>query len=53
MRANLDLTAGIISSEAVMLALGQSIGRQAAREIVYQAAQAVGPGLSFRAGAAA
>jgi adenylosuccinate lyase len=47
MRANLDLTGGLISSEAVMLALGRSVGRQAAHEIVYQAARAAGPGLSF------
>jgi 3-carboxy-cis,cis-muconate cycloisomerase len=47
MRANLDLTGGLISSEAVMLALGRSVGRQAAHEIVYQAARAAGPDLSF------
>ncbi len=47
MRANLDLTGGLINSEAVMLALGRSIDRQAAHEIVYQAARAAGPGLSF------
>ena len=47
MRANLDLTGGLISSEAVMLALGRSVGRQTAHEIVYQAARTAGPGLSF------
>jgi adenylosuccinate lyase len=47
MRANLDLTGGLISSEAVMLALGRNLGRQTAHEIVYQAARAAGPGLSF------
>jgi adenylosuccinate lyase len=30
MRANLDLTGGMISSEAIMLGLGQAIGRQTA-----------------------
>jgi adenylosuccinate lyase len=39
MRANLDLTEGLINSEAVMLYLGKSIGRQRAHEIAYQAAQ--------------
>jgi adenylosuccinate lyase len=47
MRANLDLTGGLINSEAVMLALGRSVGRQIAHEIVYHAARAVGPELSF------
>lgn len=41
MRANLDLTGGLISSEAIMLTLGESIGRQAAHEVIYEAAQAV------------
>jgi adenylosuccinate lyase len=31
MRANLDLTEGLISAEAVVLELGASIGRQAAQ----------------------
>jgi 3-carboxy-cis,cis-muconate cycloisomerase len=39
MRENLELTHGLIMSEAVMLALGESIGRQRAHEIVYEAAQ--------------
>jgi 3-carboxy-cis,cis-muconate cycloisomerase len=39
MRANLDLTGGLIMSEAIMLKLGESIGRQKAHEIVYEAAQ--------------
>lgn len=41
MRANLDLTAGLISAEAVMLRLAQDIGRQSAHDIVLElAAQA-------------
>jgi adenylosuccinate lyase len=42
MRANLGLTGGMISSEAIMLALGQAIGRPAAHEVVYDAARAHG-----------
>jgi adenylosuccinate lyase len=42
MRANLDLTGGMISSEAIMLALGQAIGRPTAHEVVYDAARAQG-----------
>lgn len=40
MRANLDLTDGLITSEAVMLSLGAVHGRQRAHEIVSDAAQA-------------
>ena len=40
MRANLGLTDGMISSEAIMLELGQAIGRPAAHEVVYDAARA-------------
>jgi adenylosuccinate lyase len=39
MRDNLDLTGGLIMSEAIMLALGESIGRQHAHEIIYEDAQ--------------
>jgi 3-carboxy-cis,cis-muconate cycloisomerase len=39
MRANLDLTEGLITSEAVMLALGQALGRQRAHEIVQDVAR--------------
>ena len=39
MRANLALSGGMISSEAVMLGLGQAIGRQTAHEVVYDAAR--------------
>jgi adenylosuccinate lyase len=40
MRANLDLTGGLIVAEAVMLELGKQIGRQRAHDAVYEAAQA-------------
>jgi adenylosuccinate lyase len=39
MRSNLMLTGGLITSEAVMLALGKTIGRQVAHEVVRDAAQ--------------
>lgn len=39
MRSNLNLTGGLIASEAVMLHLGKTIGRQHAHEIIYEAAQ--------------
>jgi adenylosuccinate lyase len=41
MRANLELSGGMITSEAVMLSLGEIIGRQRAHEVVYEAAQTV------------
>lgn len=37
MRQNLDLTNGLIVAEAVMMELGQFVGRQEAHEIVYAA----------------
>jgi 3-carboxy-cis,cis-muconate cycloisomerase len=40
MRSNLDLSGGMISSEAIMLELGKTIGRQEAHDVVYEAAQA-------------
>jgi 3-carboxy-cis,cis-muconate cycloisomerase len=40
MRSNLDRTEGLISSEAVMLALGEVIGRQRAHDVVSDAARA-------------
>ncbi len=40
MRANLDLSGGLIVAEAVMLELGVAIGRQTAHDVVYEAAQA-------------
>jgi 3-carboxy-cis,cis-muconate cycloisomerase len=39
MRANLDLTGGLIMAEAIMLELGTTLGRQHAHDIVYGAAQ--------------
>ncbi|MBT3369161.1 MAG: adenylosuccinate lyase family protein [Rhodospirillaceae bacterium] len=44
MRANLDLTEGLIMAEPIMLALGEYVGRQEAHDIVYDAAQAVAVG---------
>jgi len=35
MRANLDLTRGLIMSEAVMMGLGRHIGREYAHDLVY------------------
>ena len=40
MRQNLDLSGGLIMSEAIMLELGRKIGRQRAHDAVYDAAQA-------------
>ena len=40
MSSNLDLSGGMISSEAIMLELGKTIGRQHAHDVVYQTAQA-------------
>ncbi len=44
MRANLDLTDGLIMAEPMMLALGEFIGRQEAHDVVYDAAQAAATG---------
>ena len=38
MRANLDLGGGLIMAEAIMLDLGQALGRQHAHDVVYDAA---------------
>ena len=35
MRANIDLTNGLVMSEAVMMGLGRSIGREYAHDLVY------------------
>ncbi len=35
MRANLDLTRGLVVSEAVMMGLGPALGRQRAHDLVY------------------
>jgi len=40
MRQNVDALQGLILSEAVMLRLGESVGRQVAHDIVYEAAMA-------------
>ena len=40
MRRNLDLSGGLIMSEAIMLALAERTGRQKAHDAVYDAAQA-------------
>ncbi len=40
MRANLDLGAGLIMAEAVMLDLGRALGRQHAHDVVYDSAMA-------------
>ncbi len=40
MRQNLDLSGGLIMSEALMLSLGAHIGRQEAHDAIYDAAQA-------------
>jgi len=40
MQSNLDLSGGMISSAAIMLELGRTIGRQHAHDVVYEAAQA-------------
>jgi 3-carboxy-cis,cis-muconate cycloisomerase len=40
MRTNLDALHGLMLSEAVMLRLGEAIGRQEAHEVVYEAAMA-------------
>ncbi len=44
MRANLDLTDGLIMAEPMMLALGEYVGRQEAHDVVYDAAQAAAVG---------
>jgi 3-carboxy-cis,cis-muconate cycloisomerase len=49
MRRNLDLSGGLIMSEALMLELGRAIGRQRAHDAIYEAAQEAGAtGRPFR-----
>jgi 3-carboxy-cis,cis-muconate cycloisomerase len=43
MRRNLGITGGLVSSEAVMLALGRVIGRQHAHDVVSEATSTAGP----------
>ncbi|MFB6133656.1 MAG: adenylosuccinate lyase family protein [Halanaeroarchaeum sp.] len=38
MRANLDVHGGLVTSEAVMMALAETVGRQKAHDIVHEAA---------------
>ena len=44
MRANLDLTGGMILSEAIMMELGKTLGRQIAHDLVYDAVEEVRAG---------
>lgn len=49
MRKNLDMTGGLLLSEAVMMKLGQEIGRNTAHDVVYEAAmEAFEKNLVFR-----
>jgi len=41
MRANLDITKGLVVSEAVMMGLGPTLGRQRAHDVVYDICRAV------------
>jgi 3-carboxy-cis,cis-muconate cycloisomerase len=41
MRANLDLTLGMVVSEAVMMGLGPHLGRQRAHDLVYDVCRKV------------
>jgi 3-carboxy-cis,cis-muconate cycloisomerase len=43
MRANLDMTRGMVVSEAVMMGLGPYLGRQRAHDLVYDVCRKVGP----------
>ncbi len=38
MRANIDMTNGLVMSEAVMMGLGPYIGREYAHDLVYDSA---------------
>jgi 3-carboxy-cis,cis-muconate cycloisomerase len=44
MASNLDLTGGLIMSEAIMMRLAATMGRQDAHDLVYEAAQAAASG---------
>ncbi len=46
MRRNLDLTGGMILSEAIMMELGERMGRQVAHDLVYDAVEKVRDGSS-------
>jgi 3-carboxy-cis,cis-muconate cycloisomerase len=54
MRANLDLTRGLVMAEAVSLALGRTVGKSAAHHLVEAAARkAIGQGVTLREALAA
>ena len=46
MNRNLDLTGGMILSEAIMMELGETMGRQVAHDLVYDAVEKVREGSS-------
>jgi 3-carboxy-cis,cis-muconate cycloisomerase len=46
MRQNLDLTGGMILSEAIMMELGKTLGRQEAHDVIYEAAEDVLSGVA-------
>ena len=48
MRANLELTRGLVTAERVSFLLAERIGREAAHDLVAAAAQRAGAGGSFR-----
>ena len=53
MGQNLDLTGGMILSEAIMLELGRRMGRQVAHDLVYDAVEKVRDGTASFAAALA
>lgn len=53
MAANLDMTDGLIVTEAVMMALAPHIGRQQAHDLVYDACRAAAGGQDLQAALAA
>ncbi len=53
MAANLDMTDGLIVTEAVMMALAPHIGRQKAHDLVYDACRAAAGGQDLQAALAA
>lgn len=44
MRANLDMTGGLVLSEAIMMALGPALGREVAHDLVYAICREVAAG---------
>lgn len=44
MRANLDMTGGLVMSEAVMMGLGPTLGREVAHDLVYDICREVAAG---------